>query len=129
MSQIHYDHCFRNGEPCRHGPPGTIVYVCERDARTAARHARTCAEYARTRAWDVVDTIVESTPDLPLKEREGWRSAGRHLRDGTAEAVVIWHPLQVADDRAGFAVLQRDFRERYAVLVAATGIPAPKRAD
>ncbi|WP_129842382.1 hypothetical protein [Streptomyces sp. RFCAC02] len=146
MSRIHYDHCFRNGEPCRHGPPGTLVYICEPDRGTADRQARDCAEYARTRAWRVVGTIIESTPDRPLGEREGWRRAGERLRDETADAIVTWHPRHVvgtgggagetggvrgakqADDRDGaaaFAVLQRDFRARRLVLVAATGAPAP----
>lgn len=127
VSQTYEGGCFKDGEECRHGPPDTIVYICERDDQSAAEHIAACTDYATTRAWRVAQTIRDQDPRVPPAERTGWGQALAALgRD--AEVIVTWHPDHVAVDLREFQEMQADCRRQAGVLVAATGTPDPRRA-
>ncbi|GAA1913329.1 hypothetical protein [Streptantibioticus ferralitis] len=117
-----------DGAPGRHGPIPTIVYVCEPDTATAERLADLCRIHAAQRAWWVVDTVIEQTPNAPLNKREGWTRVKAALDQGAVGIVITWSPISVAPGLAEFQVLQAEFRVNEAVLVAVTGIPDPPSA-
>ncbi|MDF3287866.1 hypothetical protein [Streptomyces silvisoli] len=114
-----------DGVPGKHGPIPTLVYVCEPDSATAEQLADLCRIHAAHRAWWVVDTVIEATPDAPLQQREGWQRVKAALARGSVDIVITWSPVSVAAGLAEFQVLQAEFRVNEAVLVAVTGIPDP----
>ncbi|MCC3772850.1 hypothetical protein [Streptomyces sp. UNOC14_S4] len=126
MSLISYG-CHTEGQPCRHGPPHATVYVAVGDPHEAARQAASCRTYAENRAWRVVGTVIEPTPDLPLERREGWRRVNTSA-DGEAVEIVVVHSPDAVDADAGvFQCLSERFRKRQKVLVAVSGIPEPEQ--
>ncbi|MGW1075650.1 hypothetical protein [Streptomyces sp. NPDC002537] len=117
--------CKTDGKPCRHGPPPTLVYVSGADTAEARRQASRCRNYAELRAWKVITTVIETTPDLPLGSREGWGKVRATLKAGGGEIIVVPGPTTVGTDRHGFDVLKAEFRSQDAVLVAAIEAPEP----
>jgi hypothetical protein len=104
-----------------HGPIPTIIYICEQDTAIAARLEGQCREHAAQRAWRVVGTVMDNSPQTPLDAREGWRQVTGALAGGIVGIVVTWDPASVASGAAGFHALQAQFRAGGVVLVAVTG--------
>lgn len=125
MSTLSYGCCFKDGRPCKHGPPHTIVYVSSRTAQQSSYDAKQCTTFARIRAWKVTDTVVESTSDLPLDQREGWQRVMAAVGDGTADVVLVCTPQAVGMDVSSFELMKTDFINRETVLTAVSGIPDP----
>ncbi|MBB5121358.1 recombinase family protein [Streptomyces eurocidicus] len=117
--------CNTDGRPCRHGPPPTLVYVSHIRPEEAERLANNCRNYAKVRAWSVIETVIEETPDRALNAREGWKKVVATLKAGSGEIIVVPGPASVDTDVPGFEALKSEFRSHDAVLVAAFDGPEP----
>ncbi|MEZ0090795.1 hypothetical protein [Streptacidiphilus sp. EB129] len=79
-----------------------------------------CRQYANARAWRITTRVVESTPERPLEEREGWQLVTEALDAVRVRIVVIWSPETVGVDADRFRSMQELYRERDQVVVCTT---------
>jgi hypothetical protein len=113
-------HVTEAGPPGGYEPVPTLLYVVGRNAAEIVSRLDDCLQYARARAWRITTHVVETTPDAPLEEREGWQLVTEALDAVRVRIVVVWSPETVGVDTDQFRSLQERYRDRDHVIVSVT---------
>lgn len=104
--------------PCRHGPTPAVIYLLPSEERQQAAQ-ESCENYLRLRGWPHLGTVLESTPDLPLWEREGWKE----VMTAKPEVVLVHSLIQAKMTAEEFAVMRNELINQEIVLVSYIPIP------